>query len=232
MRRRCSTCGADGPFYERSGYCKPCHIAYTGARRKAQLAAETPEKREVRLAERRLKRHGRAERVMSPPNHAVDGVKRCNVCEIPKPVESFYRDRNKRDGVAIICKECALARHKEYYAANRAERIAYQTGRRNADPVAARAYEREVYERRRAKHQASNKARMRKMSPLDADSLAYDGILRGDPCCYCGAPMEHVDHIDPIASGGANHWKNLTAACQPCNRAKSDKSLLTYLAAA
>lgn len=131
--------------------------------------------------------------------------------------------------VARVLKGDELERARRYYAEHREERLAYQRSRRLADPEAARAYERKVYRGRQAKHQAANRARMRGMEPLDADSLDFEAILRCDPCCYCGKAMKHIDHIDPVAHGGRNHWENLTAACQPCNRSKSDKPLLRVL---
>jgi 5-methylcytosine-specific restriction endonuclease McrA len=58
----------------------------------------------------------------------------------------------------------------------------------------------------------------------------YVAILRRDPCCYCGAPMEDIDHVVPRALGGEHEWDNLTAACADCNRhAKRAKSLLGFL---
>lgn len=56
-------------------------------------------------------------------------------------------------------------------------------------------------------------------------------ILRGDPCCYCGAPMQHIDHIHPIARGGDGSWDNLTAACSSCNQRKQAKTLLMFMLA-
>lgn len=45
-------------------------------------------------------------------------------------------------------------------------------------------------------------------------------------CLYCGksAPsvMLHVDHVLPVAKGGANDPANLVTACQDCNLGKSD----------
>lgn len=55
-------------------------------------------------------------------------------------------------------------------------------------------------------------------------------MLRLDPCAYCGGPTTEIDHIVPRSSGGDNEWTNLTASCGPCNRAKSDKPLLVFLA--
>ena len=59
--------------------------------------------------------------------------------------------------------------------------------------------------------------------------VEYIETLYSDPCCYCGRPMQHIDHIVPVAKDGAEHWTNLTAACQRCNNRKRDKSLLDFL---
>lgn len=48
----------------------------------------------------------------------------------------------------------------------------------------------------------------------------------GDVCAYCGAtegPFE-IDHIVPWSRGGGHDIENLTVACVPCNRGKSDKT--------
>lgn len=63
----------------------------------------------------------------------------------------------------------------------------------------------------------------------DADTRDFVLILEGDPCCYCGGPMEHIDHITPLAKGGEGEWFNLTASCGECNVRKSDRPALTFL---
>lgn len=63
----------------------------------------------------------------------------------------------------------------------------------------------------------------------DPEAVAYADILRRDLCCYCGAPSEQIDHIEPVIHGGPNDWDNLTASCRSCNASKKDKSLLGYL---
>lgn len=51
----------------------------------------------------------------------------------------------------------------------------------------------------------------------------------GFKCVYCGACAPEavlvVDHIDPVANGGANEIVNYATACQPCNAGKSDRKL-------
>jgi len=54
-------------------------------------------------------------------------------------------------------------------------------------------------------------------------------VLGRDPCAYCGAPSRTVDHIVPMVAGGTANPDNLTAACQACNGAKADSSLLEFL---
>ena len=51
-------------------------------------------------------------------------------------------------------------------------------------------------------------------------------VLKMDPCTYCGAPSEAIDHITPRAHGGADEWQNYTGACHTCNALKNDKPLL------
>lgn len=66
---------------------------------------------------------------------------------------------------------------------------------------------------------------------------AWARLIRQDPCSYCGRPMAGtVDHIEPKnplkrckGLGGVHTWLNYTAACESCNNAKRDMSLLTFL---
>ena len=45
-------------------------------------------------------------------------------------------------------------------------------------------------------------------------------------CQYCGKKGELTfDHIVPRSSGGITSWKNVVAACAPCNMRKGSKSL-------
>jgi 5-methylcytosine-specific restriction endonuclease McrA len=48
----------------------------------------------------------------------------------------------------------------------------------------------------------------------------------GRRCVYCAAPLEFdlatLDHVHPIAHGGAHAPGNLVSACPRCNRLKGD----------
>ncbi len=54
----------------------------------------------------------------------------------------------------------------------------------------------------------------------------------GRRCAYCGAtkvPL-NIDHIRPRSRGGSDRVSNLTLACIPCNQAKGNQPVETFLA--
>lgn len=96
------------------------------------------------------------------------------------------------------------------------------------DPEAAKASSRERSRRWRAAHPEAVRAlrRTRKFTERDCE---YIDILSADPCAYCGAVTEHIDHIVPVAVGGDDSWTNLTGACALCNERKTSLPLLRFL---
>jgi len=74
-----------------------------------------------------------------------------------------------------------------------------------------------------------NKARRRGAPTPTYETRDFILILERDPCCYCGDPMEHIDHIQALTKGGGGEWDNLTASCGSCNLRKSTKPLLGFL---
>jgi 5-methylcytosine-specific restriction endonuclease McrA len=64
--------------------------------------------------------------------------------------------------------------------------------------------------------------------------MAWERIIRADPCSYCGAEAGTIDHVEPRSRpvrglGGAHSWANVVAACESCNGRKATRSLLTFL---
>ena len=61
--------------------------------------------------------------------------------------------------------------------------------------------------------------------------MAWERILRYDPCAFCGAAGGTVDHIIPRCLGLplTNSWTNIVGSCQRCNERKSAKALLAFL---
>jgi len=52
----------------------------------------------------------------------------------------------------------------------------------------------------------------------------------GRACVYCGAtdvPLQ-VEHLIPKSRGGSNRIRNLTLACEPCNRTKGKQTAAEF----
>jgi 5-methylcytosine-specific restriction endonuclease McrA len=62
-----------------------------------------------------------------------------------------------------------------------------------------------------------------------AEALEYRILIAGNPCVYCGAPADTVDHIDAVHLGGTDRWGNLAPACQSCNSSKKIKTPLEFM---
>ena len=64
----------------------------------------------------------------------------------------------------------------------------------------------------------------RRLTILDRD---------GHSCVYCTAPLLEdsfvLDHLVPVSKGGTNHRHNLVAACEVCNRRRSDSDPIQFL---
>ena len=46
--------------------------------------------------------------------------KKCNCCNILKPLSEFHKDNSKKDGVSTYCKYCRNKQQKEYVKNNKA----------------------------------------------------------------------------------------------------------------
>lgn len=46
-------------------------------------------------------------------------MKPCNKCQIEKPLTEFHRNKSSLDGFTHICKDCAIAKSRAWYAANK-----------------------------------------------------------------------------------------------------------------
>lgn len=65
--------------------------------------------------------------------------------------------------------------------------------------------------------------------PLTPEAKEFIPILAADPCAYCGAPTESIDHIVPVAGGGTGEAMNLIGACSLCNCSKHSTPLLLFM---
>lgn len=131
-------------------------------------------------------------------------------------------------------REANRVRAAEWYAKNKTRVLAEARERYAVDPEfraqrlanAQRSCENNPDIARLAKRKWKDKSRG---VPMELDAVAMLPYLWRDPCAYCGAPAEGVDHIVPVAAGGDGFASNLTAACHSCNSSKYTDSLLHFL---
>lgn len=226
-------------------------------------------------------------------------TKKCSTCKADKPLESFNKYAQAKDGLQPRCRDCQRACRVAWYAENRDSEIAkakawrlanpdkvraIEAARPKRDPEQRRAYAKAWYaenrtqvlaalskaraadpdkyrsqhkawraanpDKIRAKHErelaknpnlsrdrywkdpayarqkSSRRKAMRRgasIGNITPSGLAARIAYYGGKCWMCGAPYAHLDHVKPLAKGGAHMLANLRPACAPCNLAKSDK---------
>jgi len=70
--------------------------------------------------------------------------------------------------------------------------------------------------------------RVRRLIPSEQKRAIKLAAIRdcGRRCVYCAAPLDYahatLDHVYPLAKGGAHTPGNVVAACPSCNRLKAD----------
>lgn len=120
------------------------------------------------------------------------------------------------------------AYNREYYQSTQAVQVEY-----------ARLY-REVYaeeHRENARRWARENPGLRSAARMRRRMRAEEGLtdmerllslarcieMTGDPCFYCGAPSEEVEHYFPLCKGGTDAWQNILPACAACNHGVGGK---------
>lgn len=179
----------------------------------------------------------------------MSDAKRCTKCGEVKSLGEFYPDARRNLGVASRCKECRRAAAAEKWAADpnraRAAQQAYRAPIRDCISAYNAAYRAANQERRRAYNTAYRAAN--RGTPRDACELyrarrvaaTIERVYRakvwdrdGGVCYLCGLSADpnnwHLDHIVPLARGGAHAYRNVAVTHPACNLSKGTKTVLTY----
>lgn len=110
-----------------------------------------------------------------------------------------------------------IARVQQWYEEHREEAIA-RIGQWNKDNPGKRREYRNRY--RALKANAT-------MGEIDELAIYK---LYNSTCIYCGGKDDvEIDHVVPLARGGAHCQDNLVVACRPCNCSKRAKPLMDWL---
>lgn len=111
------------------------------------------------------------------------------------------------------------------------EKTRYHANPQKAIDAAVRWHKenREAYNVRCKRWRNENPEKRKRRISRDKTTQEYVSLILGDRCVYCGSSVKHIDHIVPLASGGAKTWDNLAPACASCNLSKNDRPLWLYL---
>ena len=178
------------------------------------------------------------------------GLKRCTKCGEVKPLSEFCKDKIRKDGHTVWCKECKKKSNQEWYAVNSEEQNKKSQDWWRAHSQKINRYRQKKYAANPEKFKEAQK-KWQKANPEKCAELRRNKRARkrnaegkhtakdiqkifdrqGELCNACGKKLirynkkqYHVDHIIPLAKGGGNGPDNLQLLCPYCNMTKSDKN--------
>lgn len=145
-----------------------------------------------------------------PWAHLDEGEQWCGACRQVKPDAEMVAHAHLAGIKRGTCRECIRSRESK---------------RRADDPERERARHRRWYRDNRTKALATaarRRAAVRRASIIEFSHDQLSARLTMFPGCWmCGTPdWSDIDHVKPIAAGGAHCLSNLRPACGPCNRSK------------
>ncbi len=131
-------------------------------------------------------------------------MKFCSSCKLTKPLNSFYSNKNKKDGYHCYCKECSKEAKKQWKEANKDKVLAYdrQWQAQNKDKKSA-SYKRWQQNNRgsvnayNSKRRADEKAATPSWANLDKIKSLYN-VAHYFDWISGGFVKHHVDHIVPL----------------------------------
>ena len=166
---------------------------------------------------------------------SMPGSKACPKCGETKPLDQFHVDSRRSDGRSTHCGQCRSEarkaayqerldqerrRARDYYAANRTQRLDYGARRRGDPAIRARraAVEREHYGSDPA-YRASRMGLRKRHGGMSEYQRMWEE--QGGRCYLCGQSMEgapkrfiHVDHDHSCCPAGPKGSKS----CPACRR--------------
>lgn len=177
-------------------------------------------------------------------------MKICKGCKVNKPLSDYHKNKNRKDGVTIICKPCAIAKTGQWqkenkdrvnatYRKNYAKNLENSRAKRRArfkqwyscnaefQRQRTRQYAKAHPESKRISEQ---KRRIRKLNNGEYLILPKEiSRLLSSNCNNCGSSKSvTLDHIIPISRGGSHSIGNLQSLCKSCNSSKNNKTITEW----
>lgn len=182
--------------------CKACILARRRAQWDAKLAATGKERKYDRPV--------------------IDGRKECTLCRAWKAVGDFGSHSNQcRACLAALQLQRFYARHHPDGIQRALFGVTEDEERRGAVRRATTWNRAHPEVRRELTRQRRARLGGKRLPGLSRSAIAERMRYFGHRCWICGGPQEEVDHVKPVAKGGAHMLCNLRPICGPCNRRKS-----------
>lgn len=177
-------------------------------------------------------------------------VKECTACGQTKALEDFSPKKGGRLGRAAQCKPCRAARNAERRqdpAVREEERQYFRRYRaqRRSDPeykAKERAQQRQYNQtpERKAAQRLYAHRRRALLYSAETDGHTFDQLLDYwvdelgvTGCADCMRPLDdgfEIDHIVPLARGGADTMENKLPLCPDCHGSKLDRDPYAFYA--
>lgn len=148
-------------------------------------------------------------------------MKTCIKCGLSLQLSDFHKDAQNKDGLRNTCKTCSKNSVKTWQIAfpdkEREKKIRWKSENPERDRI----------------HSQTKRARRRKLGGKLSIGLSKKlfEAQRGK-CACCGLPLGdnyHLDHIMPLALGGANEDWNIQLLRQHCNNKKHAKHPIDFM---
>jgi len=165
----------------------------------------------------------------------------CKDCLNKKSRDNYLKNRDKR-----------LQAQRDYYKSHRQERIKSMIAWSKRNPEKCRDYRKKYYEKNREKiieyvtkwrernpeaYKAINAKGDYRRRVLERNCKIFKVTekdtkrLRQQPCAFCGERSDiQIDHIIPLSKGGVHGIGNFQPLCESCNKSKSDKYMIEWVA--
>ena len=146
--------------------------------------------------------------------------------------DRIYREKN-REKIAENKRRYHQSRleiAREYRKAHRDRIREFSAAYHQANAEAIRARKRDYDSQNRDKGRAREERRRARKMAAGVYLVTAKDIRRllAQPCAYCGAKSEHIDHVLPLARGGRHSIGNLAPACAKCNQTKHSKTVMEW----
>lgn len=207
----------------------PSGLCHCGCGRRTPVASRTDRTRgAVRGCHRRFV-VGHGNRVVTQPAEKV-----CGKCGQKKPIKEFASTSGLgRARRCVLCeREAKNERRRAQYAQLKAAGLVPPKPPNTPEQTAMSTELSRQWRNSNRERYRQNMRRAKLLRKVGKNELSreYAEILLGDPCSYCGSTAGSIDHIEPVSAGGSNEWPNLTSSCLDCNRCKTTRPLLIFLA--